>query len=108
MYYEYEEAISKIAPHRTLAVNRGESEEVLKVSIVFDEERVMRFLTKTFVTTEGSETATIVIAASRDAYKRLIRPSVEREVRNELTEVAEERAIHIFSENLKNLLLQPP
>jgi uncharacterized protein len=108
MYYEYEEAISKIAPHRTLAVNRGESGDVLKVSIAFDEERVMRFLTKTFITTDRSEVTPIVIAAARDAYKRLIRPSVEREVRSELTEIAEERAIHIFSENLKNLLLQPP
>ncbi|OMP66808.1 Tex family protein [Domibacillus epiphyticus] len=108
MYYDYEEAIGKIAPHRTLAVNRGEKEDVLRVSISFDEERVVRFLTKTFIANEQSPAAPVVLAAARDAYKRLIRPSVEREVRNELTEIAEERAIHIFSENLKNLLLQPP
>ncbi|OLN21812.1 RNA-binding transcriptional accessory protein [Domibacillus antri] len=108
MYYDYEEAIGKIAPHRTLAVNRGEKEDVLKVSISFDEERVIRFLTKKFITDERSPAAQVILDAARDAYKRLIRPSVEREVRNELTEIAEERAIHIFSENLKNLLLQPP
>lgn len=108
MYYEYEEPVNKIAPHRTLAINRGEKEGVLKVSILFDEERVMSYLTKVFIKNEGSAAVHIVLAAARDAYKRLIRPSIEREVRNELTEVAEERAIHIFSENLKNLLLQPP
>lgn len=108
MYYDYEEPLNKVAPHRTLAINRGESEGILKVSILFDEERVMRYLIKAFVENEQSNAAPIVIAAARDAYKRLIKPSVEREVRNELTEVAEERAIHIFSENLKNLLLQPP
>lgn len=108
MYYEYEEPINKIAPHRTLAVNRGESEGVLKVAVSFDEERVIRYLTKKFIQNEQSPAAPILLDAARDAYKRLIRPSVEREVRNELTEAAEERAIHIFSENLKNLLLQPP
>ncbi|MCM3790485.1 RNA-binding transcriptional accessory protein [Domibacillus indicus] len=108
MYYEYEEPINKIAPHRTLAVNRGESEGVLKVAVSFDEERVIRYLTKKFIQNEQSPAAPILMDAARDAYKRLIRPSVEREVRNELTEAAEERAIHIFSENLKNLLLQPP
>ncbi|MET1029818.1 Tex family protein [Domibacillus tundrae] len=108
MYYDYEEPVNKIAPHRTLAVNRGESEGVLKVAVVFDEERVIRYLTKKFIRNEQSTAAPIILDAARDAYKRLIRPSVEREVRNELTEKAEERAIHIFSENLKNLLLQPP
>ncbi|WP_309091226.1 Tex family protein [Domibacillus sp.] len=108
MYYDYEEPINKIAPHRTLAVNRGESEGVLKVAVSFDEERVIRYLTKKFIQNEQSPAAPILVDAARDAYKRLIRPSVEREVRNELTEAAEERAIHIFSENLKNLLLQPP
>ena len=108
MYYEYEEPINKMAPHRTLAVNRGENEGVLKVTISFDEERIIRYLTKRFISNEQSAAAPILLEAARDAYKRLIRPSVEREVRNELTEAAEERAIHIFSENLKNLLLQPP
>lgn len=108
MYYDYEEPINKIAPHRTLAVNRGESEGVLKVAVSFDEERVIRYLTKKFIQNEQSPAAPFLLDAARDAYKRLIRPSVEREVRNELTEAAEERAIHIFSENLKNLLLQPP
>ncbi|WP_046175778.1 Tex family protein [Domibacillus indicus] len=108
MYYDYEEPVNKMAPHRTLAVNRGESEGVLKVTIIFDEERVIRYLTKKFIENEQSAAAPIILDAARDAYKRLIRPSVEREVRNELTEKAEERAIHIFSENLKNLLLQAP
>lgn len=108
MYYDYEEPVNKIAPHRTLAINRGESEGVLKVAIAFDEERVIRYLTGKFILNEQSAAAPIILNAARDAFKRLIRPSVEREVRNELTEKAEERAIHIFSENLKNLLLQPP
>lgn len=108
MYYDYEEPVNKIAPHRTLAINRGESEGVLKVAVAFDEERVIRYLTGKFIRNEQSNAAPIILNAARDAFKRLIRPSVEREVRNELTEKAEERAIHIFSENLKNLLLQPP
>lgn len=108
MYYDYEEPVNKIAPHRTLAINRGESEGVLKVAVAFDEERVIRYLTGKFIRNEQSAAAPIILNAARDAFKRLIRPSVEREVRNELTEKAEERAIHIFSENLKNLLLQPP
>lgn len=108
MYYDYEEPVNKIAPHRTLAINRGESEGVLKVAVAFDEERVIRYLTGKFILNEQSAAAPIILNAARDAFKRLIRPSVEREVRNELTEKAEERAIHIFSENLKNLLLQAP
>ncbi|AWC27241.1 Tex family protein [Bacillus cytotoxicus] len=108
MYYGYEEAIQKIVPHRVLAMNRGEKEEILKVSIVPPVEEVLRFLHKKVICDESSKSAMYVQLALEDGYKRLIQPSIEREIRKELTEVAEEQAIHIFAENLRNLLLQPP
>lgn len=108
MYYEFSEPVAKIVPHRILAINRGEKEEVLRVSIQVDEEKILAYLYKKFITKEHSITAQEVMAAIQDGYKRLIQPSIEREVRNELTEKAEEQAIHIFVENLRNLLLQPP
>lgn len=108
MYYEFSEPVAKIVPHRILAINRGEKEGVLKVTVQVDEEKIFNYLRKTFVKNEQSVTADEVIAAIQDGYKRLIQPSIEREVRNELTEKAEEQAIHIFAENLRNLLLQPP
>ncbi|MEW8986924.1 MAG: helix-hairpin-helix domain-containing protein, partial [Bacillus sp. (in: firmicutes)] len=108
MYYEYSEPISKVVPHRTLALNRGEKEEVLRVAIKPNVDRNMDYLTKKWVKNSRSFVVEIVIEAVEDGYKRLIQPSIEREIRNELTEKAEERAIHIFSENLRNLLLQPP
>lgn len=108
MYYEFSEPVAKIVPHRILAINRGEKEEVLRVSIQVDEEKIFSYLYKKFITKEQSITAQEVMAAIQDGYKRLIQPSIEREVRNELTEKAEEQAIHIFAENLRNLLLQPP
>lgn len=106
MYYGYEEAIQKIVPHRVLAMNRGEKEEILKVSIVPPVEEVLRFLHKKVICDESSKSAMYVQLALEDGYKRLIQPSIEREIRKELTEVAEEQAIHIFAENLRNLLLR--
>lgn len=108
MYYEYEEPVSKIVPHRILAVNRGEKEGVLKVSIKPDMEKIISYIQKKWITDESSIAAPHVMTAAEDGYKRLIQPSIEREIRNELTDKAEERAINIFSENLRNLLLQPP
>lgn len=108
MYYEYEEPVHKIVPHRVLALNRGEKEGVLRVSIQAPVEDIMAYLRKHIITNQQSPAAAFLAEAIEDGYKRLIEPSVERDIRNELTEKAEERAIHIFSENLRKLLLQPP
>ncbi|MGP9077231.1 Tex family protein [Geobacillus thermodenitrificans subsp. calidus] len=108
MYYDYEEPIAKIVPHRVLALNRGEKEEVLRVSVKAPVEDIVRYLQRKTVTNELSPAATLVAEAVEDGYKRLMEPAIEREIRNELTEKAEERAIHIFAENLRKLLLQPP
>ncbi|WP_342441799.1 Tex family protein [Lysinibacillus sp. FSL K6-0057] len=109
MYYEYEEPVSRIVPHRILAINRGEKEEILKVSIHVSVDRVLMIMWKEWIPATGSSPAIAEVKlAIEDSYKRLIQPSIERELRNELTEKAETQAIHIFSENLRNLLLQPP
>ncbi len=108
MYYEYEEAISRILPHRILAVNRGEKEEVLRISIAAPTERIVEYLNRQVIKRESSIATPLIKEAIEDGYKRLIEPAIEREIRKELTEKAEEQAIHIFSENLRNLLLQPP
>lgn len=109
MYYEYEEPVNRIVPHRILAVNRGEKEEVLKVAIQVPIDRVLMIMWKEWIPATGtSPSIAEVKLAIEDSYKRLIQPSIERELRNELTEKAEAQAIHIFSENLRNLLLQPP
>lgn len=109
MYYEYEEPVNRIVPHRILAVNRGENEDVLKVSISVPVDRVLSIMWKEWIPATGSSPAIAEVkVAIEDSYKRLIQPSIERELRNELTEKAETQAIHIFSENLRNLLLQPP
>ncbi|GAM16180.1 transcription accessory protein (S1 RNA-binding domain) [Mesobacillus selenatarsenatis SF-1] len=108
MYYEYSEPVSKVVPHRILALNRGEKEDLLRVSIKPKTDVIMSYLQRKWVTKNHSITAASVTEAIEDAYKRLIQPSIEREIRNELTEKAEEQAIHIFSENLRKLLLQPP
>lgn len=108
MYYEYSEPIGKIVPHRTLAFNRGEKEDILRISIKPNMERMMEYLVKKWIKNNNSYVVNTVTESVEDGYKRLIQPSIEREIRNELTEKAEERAIHIFSENLRNLLLQPP
>ncbi len=108
MYYEYEEPIQKIVPHRILALNRGEKEEILKVSIVPPVDEIFRYLMKKIIKKEQAVSTPYIQEAIEDGYKRLIQPSIEREIRKELTEKAEEQAIRIFSENLRNLLLQPP
>lgn len=109
MYYEYEEPIKYIVPHRTLAINRGEKEDILKVSIHVPLDRVLQIMEKEWIPIKiTSPSITVVKEAIEDGYKRLIQPSIERELRNDLTEKAEAQAIHIFSENLRSLLLQPP
>nr|WP_270182824.1 Tex family protein [Alkalihalobacillus sp. CinArs1] len=107
MYYDYQEGIAKIVPHRVLAINRGEKEGVIKASVASPTDTIFEYLRKKLIRQE-SESVSILEETIEDAYKRLIQPSVEREIRKELTEVAEDQAIHIFSENLKHLLLQPP
>ncbi len=108
MYYEYSEPVSKIVPHRILAINRGEKEEILRTTIKPNVDLMIDYLKKKWIKNPASITASSVLEAIEDGYKRLIQPSIEREIRSELTEKAEEQAIHIFSENLRNLLLQPP
>ncbi|MEK5108534.1 Tex family protein [Cytobacillus sp. FSL K6-0129] len=108
MYYEYSENVGKIVPHRILALNRGEKEGVLKVSIKVEQEPILQYLNRKWITVSKHINAPFVEEAIEDGYKRLIQPSIEREIRAELTEKGEEQAIKIFSENLKNLLLQPP
>lgn len=107
-YYEYSEPISRIVPHRVLAMNRGESEKILRISITENAEDVYTYLSKQFIKDASGEAANQVMMAIEDAYKRLIKPSIEREIRASLKEVAENQAIHIFSENVRQLLLQPP
>lgn len=108
MYYDFREPISRIARHRVLAVNRGEKEGFLQVKIEVPEELIIEFLMAKTVREKRSITSEFVVKAVEDSYKRLISPSVENEVRNELTELAGEQAIKVFAENLRNLLLQPP
>ncbi|WP_251942652.1 Tex family protein [Staphylococcus sp. Marseille-Q5304] len=107
MYYDYAEPIKKIANHRVLAVNRGEKEKVLTVKIDMDTQGIENFIRKNEITTqhEGTE---VISNAIKDSLKRLIMPSIEREIRADLTKKAEDHAIDVFSENLRNLLLQPP
>ncbi|MBC2079190.1 RNA-binding transcriptional accessory protein [Listeria booriae] len=108
MYYDYQELISKVASHRVLAFNRGEKEDILRVAVVIDPTKVHEYLKKQVITQSGSVAESYVMAGLEDAYKRFIGPAIEREIRAELTEAAEEQAIHIFAENLRKLLLQPP
>ena len=108
MYYDYQEPISEIKLHRVLAMNRGETEKVLKISISEDSERAINFVTKRTVVDATSPSAEYIKMAIEDAYKRLIKPSIEREIRSDLKEKAEEQAIHVFSENLRHYLLTPP
>ncbi len=107
MYYDYREPVGRIAPHRVLAVNRGEREDFLKVTVTVDEERAIGHIARLWVKT-NSVTSDLVMAAVKDSYHRLIAPAVERDVRHGLTERAGEQAILIFSKNLRQLLLQPP
>lgn len=107
-YYEYSEPVGKVVPHRVLAMNRGEAEKVLRISITENAEGIHHYLAKQFMNEAKGEAANQVQMAIEDAYKRLIKPSIEREIRASLKEVAENQAIHIFSENVRQLLLQPP
>ncbi|RHW30564.1 RNA-binding transcriptional accessory protein [Neobacillus notoginsengisoli] len=108
MYYEYEEPVSKIVPHRILALNRGEKDEIVRVGIKVGSDSILANLSRKWIKKNHSPAAAVVLEAIEDGYKRLIQPSIEREIRNELAEKAEEQAIHIFAENLRKLLLQPP
>ena len=107
MYKEFEEPLSKIANHRVLAINRGEKEEFLKVSVDFDRDKAMFIISRDHIK-EGSPCTEVVKAAAEDAYTRLIFPSIEREMRNALTDKASADAIKVFSQNLQQLLMQPP
>ena len=107
-YYEFEEGVEKIAGHRILAINRGESEKFLTVSVTAPEERILNYLNKQILISENPYTTPVIKAAVADSYSRLIEPSIEREIRNELTERAENGAIDVFGRNLKQLLMQPP
>ena len=107
-YYAYEEAIKTIKPHRILAINRGENEKVLTVSIVINENKILEYLEQKVIKNKDSFVANIVKDAIKDSYKRLIAPSIEREIRSDLTLKAEDSAISNFSKNLEKLLLQPP
>lgn len=108
MYYKFEEAVKSIANHRVLAINRGEKEKKLKVKIVTPDERIVNYLKSKEVNNENAITTSYLISAVEDSYKRLISSSVEKEIRNMLTEKAEEEAIKVFGKNTKNLLLVPP
>jgi uncharacterized protein len=108
MYYDFSEPVKNIKLYRVLALNRGEKEKILNVKIDIDEERIYRYLDSQVIKKKNSIVREVVEDAIRDAYKRLIGPSIERDIRSELTQKADENAIHIFSENLRSLLLQPP
>ncbi len=108
MYYDYSEAVKTIAPHRALAINRGEKEDFLKVKIEINNEKVINYIINEYVNNSNFKNKSEIVNTIEDAYKRLIFPSIEREIRNHLTEIAQERAISVFGQNIKSLLLQPP
>lgn len=108
MYYEFEEAVNKIAGHRILAINRGEDEKVLSVKINAPVDRINTYLKKQIILKDNVYTTPVLEATIEDAYDRLIAPSIERDIRNELTEKAEDGAISVFGKNLNQLLMQPP
>lgn len=108
MYYDFEEPVSKLAGHRILALNRGEKEKVLTVKLEAPEEDIIRYLEKKTIRQNNPYTSPVLKDAVEDSYKRLIAPAIEREIRNELTEKAEDGAIEVFGKNLHQLLMQPP
>ncbi len=108
MYYEFEEPVRKLAGHRILALNRGEKEKILTVKVEAPEEDVLRYLEKKIIRRDNPYTNEILRETIADAYKRLIAPAIEREIRNELTEQAEDGAIEVFKKNLEQLLMAPP
>ena len=108
MYYTYEEPVNKAAGHRILALNRGENEKILTVKIAAPEDDILRYLKKQIITKDNPVTAPVLEEVIEDSYKRLIAPAIERDIRNELTEKAEDGAIRVFGKNLTQLLMQPP
>ena len=108
MYYQYEEPLKKAAGHRVLALNRGEAEKFLTVKVEAPRDRILQYLAKKVITEENPVTEAVLRAVIEDSYDRLIAPAIERDIRNELTEKAEEGAISVFSKNLEQLLMQPP
>ena len=108
MYYHFQEPVSKLAGHRVLALNRGEKEKILNVKLEAPEERILRYLEKQIIKKENPNTTDILKEVAEDSYRRLIAPAIEREIRNALTEKAEEGAINVFGKNLQQLLMQPP
>ncbi len=108
MYYNFEEPVKRLAGHRILALNRGEAEKILTVKLEAPEGRILRFLEKKVIIRENPYTEPVLKAVVEDSYKRLIAPAIEREIRNELTEKAEDGAIRVFGKNLEQLLMQPP
>ena len=108
MYYNYEEPVKKAAGHRVLALNRGENEKMLTVKILAPEEQILGYLEKQTIVRDNPYTTPILKEAAADSYSRLIGPSIEREIRSDLTEKAEEGAIKVFGKNLEQLLMQPP
>lgn len=108
MYYEYDEALSKVAGHRTLAINRGENEKILTIKVEAPVEEIIAYLEKKIIVHDNTECAQVIKESIADAYDRLIAPSIEREIRNDLTEKAEDGAIKVFGKNLEQLLMQPP
>ena len=108
MYYDFEEPVSRLAGHRTLALNRGEKEKILTVKIEAPEEDILRYLEKKTIHTDNPYTTPVLKETVEDSYKRLIAPAIEREIRNDLTEKAEDGAIGVFGKNLEQLLMQPP
>ena len=108
MYYEFDEPVAKLAGHRILAINRGESEKFLTVKIEAPEEEILRYLQKQVIVRDNKETTPILKEVIADAYDRLIAPAIEREIRSDLTERAEDGAIKVFGKNLEQLLMQPP
>ena len=108
MYYEYQEPVSKVAGHRILAMNRGEKEKILNVKILAPEEQIIRYLEKQVITKDNKYTTPLLREVVEDSYQRLIAPAIERDIRNTLSETAEDGAIRVFGKNLEQLLLQPP
>jgi uncharacterized protein len=108
MYYEYQEKIKTIANHRVLAINRGENEKILKVDIIIEEDEIIKYLDKQIIINSKSIFYNIIVDVINDSFKRLIYPSIEREIRSMLTEVAQEEAIEVFARNTKSLLMIPP
>ncbi|MDY2837373.1 MAG: Tex-like N-terminal domain-containing protein, partial [Bilifractor sp.] len=108
MYYDFQEPVSKITGYRVLAINRGEKENILSVHIEVDVRKIILFIGHTLIKNNNQYTMPVLIAAMQDSYKRLIGPAIEREIRSELTEKAEDGAIKVFDKNLEQLLMQPP